>query len=162
MRSDQLCSNCEWWDDRGFPDDVHAYPVKYPCLRWPGGELRTGGDQRCWQWAAKVVDPGPGEPDQDLNPDLEKVVGLVREAGLSTGHADNCTDLVRELLGDITEQRRVAEDWAKQATELKMRWDRARRLLYQVCMEGPMVPEVWDQEVRQLLREGLLRAESNG
>lgn len=224
MRDDQLCLNCEWWDDREHEMGADPRGEMFRCLRWPEGKLKIYGYQRCWQWAKKAVDQEPEEPDTEKvlsaeerlrvmrqlrtppvasstseaglpsndgkgdteeaivrrlrescpedperkwSLDLEKAVGLVREAGLSTGHAENCTDLVRELLGEITEQRRVAGkatgDWAQRATDLKARWDQARRLLYQACLSGLNdPPEGWDEEARQLLREGLLRAGRDG
>ena len=44
-----------------------------------------------------------------MNDDLETAVQLVREAGLSTGHADNCVELVREVVEQCEALRRKQE-----------------------------------------------------
>ncbi len=41
---------------------------------------------------------------------LERAVQLVRDAGLSTGHADDCEGLVREMLMQMEEIRRERDD----------------------------------------------------
>ena len=122
MRADKLCLNCEWWETRWIPEGGDWATEKASCLRWPGRAMM--GDERCWQHAKRMEESEILSEDLeriaditspldlvrvrrvvavDQEKDLRNAARLVLEAGLTTGSADTCVDLVSEVLRQVKE-----------------------------------------------------------